>query len=156
MPTQFAKQTISRRTIWALAVITLALAGCASDRQLSDPFAPTRAEPPPKPATPQIDMAGRWLLASADRGQCGMNFTAPVGATSGRIAPEGGCPGRLFTSRQWAFDQGALVFYDHREQEMARLAPSEPAGQFSGNATAGFPVTLTRFAPDAAPSARTR
>ena len=144
--------------LWALAVAALALAGCASDRGFSDPFTPARTEPatPPKPAAPPVNMAGRWLLASADRGQCGINFTAPLNATAGRVAPEGGCPGKFFTSRQWAFDQGALVLYDHREHQLARLTPSEPPGRFEGTAEGGFPISLSRFAPDSPASARTR
>jgi hypothetical protein len=72
-----------------------------------------------------------------------MNFTAST-AVAGRIAPEGGCPGNFFTSRQWTFEQGALVIYDHKEQALARLASSEPPGSFQGTAGSGIPVTLSR------------
>jgi hypothetical protein len=146
MPMQSAK----RITWTALALGLLVLAGCASDRPLgSDPVAPARAEPaprptPPEPEPPPVNMAGRWLLASADGALCGMNFTAAPGAPSGKIAPEGGCPGNLFTSRQWAFEQGALVIYDHKQQPLARLATSEPPGRFEGTAVSGIPINLRR------------
>lgn len=126
-----------------LVLAPLALAGCASERSS---FAPTRtqAAAPPKPTPPPVDMAGRWLLASADGALCGMNFSAAPNATSGKIAPEGGCPGNFFTSRQWAFDQGTLEIYDHKQKVLAQLASSEPPGQFTGNAVSGIPVTLSR------------
>ena len=141
MPTKPA-----RRITWTVVLIVpFALAGCTGDRMtFADPFAPTRAAPSPKPAGPPINMAGRWLLASPDGGQCGMNFTAAPNATAGRIAPEGGCPGNFFTSREWAFDQGALVIYDHKEQPLARLAASEPPGRFEGTAASGISVNLSR------------
>jgi hypothetical protein len=73
-----------------------------------------------------------------------MNVTSAAGATQGRIRPEGGCPGNFFTSRQWAFEQGALVIYDHKQQQLARLAASEPPGRFEGTAANGIQVTLSR------------
>jgi len=142
MPMQPAKPIT-----WTVAIlVALALAGCTSDRVFPDPFAPTRAAPatPPAPAAPAITMAGRWLLASPDGRLCGMNFSAAPGATEGRIAPEGGCPGNFFTSRQWALDQGALVIYDHKEQTLARLAGSTPPGRFEGTAVSGIAVNLSR------------
>jgi hypothetical protein len=141
MPLQPAPQTT-----WAVVVFAaFVLAGCAGDRAVfTDPFATRAAPEPPKPAAPPINMAGRWLLASPDGKLCGMNFTTAAGGQAGRIAPEGGCPGNFFTSRQWAFDQGALVIYDHKEQPLARLAASQPPGRFEGTATSGIQVTLSR------------
>jgi hypothetical protein len=141
------QQAANWTTVLVLIAAPLALAGCAGNNTtLANPFAPTRAEPapPPKPAPPPINMAGRWLLASAGGALCGMNFTASPDASSGRIAPEGGCPGNFYTSRQWAFEQGALEIYDHKQQLLARLATSEPPGRFEGNAVSGIPVNLTR------------
>jgi hypothetical protein len=139
---------LSKRIAWTVILLApLSLAGCATERSLfTGPFAPTSAAPaaPPQPAAPPINMAGRWMLASPDGRQCGMTFTAPPGAASGRIAPEGGCPGNFFTSRQWAFDRGALVIYDHKEQALARLAASEPPGRFEGTAASGISVNLSR------------
>jgi len=136
MPKQSAKPV----TLMMAILLPLVLANCSSD-----PFAPSpTAATPPKPAPPPVSMTGRWMLASPDGGLCGMNFTATAEGTSGKIAPEGGCPGKFFTSRQWEFDQGALVIYDHKEQQLARLASSQPPGRFEGNATGGLPVTLSR------------
>jgi len=140
MPMQHAKRIT--RTVAIL--VPFALAGCTSDRVFPNPFAPTPAAAPPAPAAPAINMAGRWLLASPDGRLCGMNFTAAPGATQGRIAPEGGCPGNFFTSRQWELDQGALVIYDHKEQTLARLAASTPPGRFEGTAASGIAVNLSR------------
>jgi hypothetical protein len=141
MPMQSVPQTFA-----IVMLATLALVACTSDRNLwTDPFATTQATPePPRPAPPPIDMAGRWMLASPSGGPCGMNFTSAAGATQGRIRPEGGCPGNFFTSRQWAFEQGALVIYDHKQQQLARLAASEPPGRFEGAAASGIQVTLSR------------
>ena len=140
MPKQSAKPV----TLMMAVLLPLMLANCSSDRAGYDPFAPKTAAEPPKPAPPPVNMTGRWMLASPDGGLCGMNFTATTEGTSGKIAPEGGCPGKFFTSRQWEFDQGALVIYDHKEQQLARLASSQPPGRFEGNATSGLPVTLSR------------
>jgi hypothetical protein len=142
MPMQLAK-----RITWTAALpLLLVLAGCVSDGGGFPDLISTgsiRSEPP-KPAAPAINMAGRWQLASPSGGVCGVNFTAAPGATSGKIAPEGGCPGRFFTSRQWAFDQGALVIYDHKDKPLARLASSEPPGRFEGKAVSGIEVALSR------------
>jgi len=131
-------------TVVLLASFVL-LGACAGDRVgFTDPFAPTTPATPPKPAGPPIAMAGRWLLAASNGAMCGMNFTSMPDGTSGKIAPEGGCPGRFFTSRQWAFEQGALVILDHKEQPLARLASSDTPGSFQGRANGGLSVSLTR------------
>jgi hypothetical protein len=140
MPMHYAKRTTCPAALLAM----LALAGCASDGSTVASTAPAAQPAPAKPAPPPVDMAGRWTLAAQGGSQCGMTFTAAAGASQGRIAPEGGCPGNFFTSRQWAFDQGALVIYDHKQQTLARLAMSQPPGQFAGTAASGMPVTLTR------------
>lgn len=88
-------------------------------------------------------MAGRWLLTSPGRGQCLMTFGAPTAdAIEGTIAPQGGCPGKFFTSRKWSFQQGSLTMRDHTGQPLAQL--SGEGAQFEGKATNGEPVTLTR------------
>ena len=72
-----------------------------------------------------------------------MNFGGAPGAAEGTIAPEGGCPGNFFTSRRWAFDQGALVIRNHTGEALARLAFAPP-GRFEGQGANGETISLTR------------
>ena len=71
-------------------------------------------------------MAGRWVLASPGAGHCGMNFAGAAGAREGTIAPEGGCPGRFFTSRRWALEQNAVIIRNHAGEMLAQLNVAEP------------------------------
>lgn len=90
-------------------------------------------------------MAGRWMLASPGRGQCNMTFrAASPGDAEGTIAPEGGCPGKFFTSRKWTFDSSGLSIRDHNSEPLAQLSSAAGGATFSGKATTGDPVTLTR------------
>ena len=126
----------------ALVLTMLALAGCGGAR-LTGPEPSALGPSPAQPSAPPIDMAGRWFLSSPGQGQCNMNFGAPSGnAGQGTIAPEGGCPGKFFTSRKWAYEQSGLVIRDHNGQPLAYL--SGGAAQFSGKATSGEAVTLIR------------
>ncbi len=127
----------------AFAALAITLAGCSSDRA-AFPFtgSTTAAAVPGRPVTPPVNMAGRWLLASPGRGQCNMTFGAAPGAAEGTIAPEGGCPGKFFTSRKWAFDTTGLVIRNHNGEPLAQL--SAAGGQFTGQSTAGEPITLAR------------
>ena len=89
-------------------------------------------------------MAGRWLLAQPGRGQCDMTFrSAAPDAADGTIAPEGGCPGKFFTSRKWAFDSNGLTIQDHNSQPLAQFS-SAGGTNFDGKAASGDAVTLTR------------
>jgi hypothetical protein len=98
-----------------------------------------------RPAQPPVNMAGRWLLASPGRGQCNMTFRpASTGDAEGTIAPEGGCPGKFFTSRKWTFDSNGLSIRDHNNQPLAQLSSAAGGATFAGKATTGDPVTLTR------------
>jgi Protease inhibitor Inh len=137
---------LAKPVTWTIALLApLALVDCTGSRSgFSDPFASPQAAAPSQPAAPPINMAGRWLLASPSGGVCGMTFTAGPDATSGKVAPEGGCPGKFFTSRQWSLDQGALVISDHKERSLARLAAAGPTGPFQGQAASGISVTLSR------------
>jgi hypothetical protein len=128
-----------------------ALAGCGSDRIMTS--ASTEAPPPPPPnvqpaarpapTPPPVEMAGRWQLASTAGGACAMVFAATPGSGEGTIAPQGGCPGKFFTSRRWAYDQDALIIRDHKGEPLARLAFSPPA-RFEGQAAPGETISLTR------------
>jgi hypothetical protein len=114
--------------------IALLLAGCVSD-PLGGSAAPT----------PDLGMAGRWMLAAPNAPSCGMIFAAAPGAHEGKVAPEGGCPGRFFTSRRWKLEQAGLVIIDNENQPLATLSYAD--GHFDGQSNAGMPVTLTRDAP---------
>jgi hypothetical protein len=118
----------------ASIVIAVALAGCAGEQAITG--APT-ARGAPEP------MGGRWQFAAPGTSQCVMNFGGSPSDSEGTIAPEGGCPGNFYTSRKWAFEQGALVIRDHNGQPLGQLALASP-GRFDGKATNGQAVTLTR------------
>jgi hypothetical protein len=131
-----------------LMALAIAAAGCGgsgfSGLQLpgsntSGPSATAR------PAQPPVNMAGRWMLASPGRGQCNMTFRAASPADmEGTIAPEGGCPGKFFTSRKWTFDFNGLSIQDHNSEPLAQLSAAAGGTTFAGKATTGDPVTLTR------------
>ena len=117
-----------------LAVVTLA--GCAGDN-LS-----LGGSTPAAPPVPQLNMAGRWMLAAPNAPACGMTFRAAANAREGAIAPEGGCPGNFFTSRHWEFEQNKLVIRDHNSEPLAELTFAN--GRFEGKAVNGTPITLSR------------
>lgn len=125
--------TISR--VAGSVLIASMLAGCAGVGPLSNAA-------PEAPPTPNTVMAGRWMLAAPNAPACGMNFNGAPGASQGTIAPEGGCPGRFFTSRHWAFEDGGLTINDHENKPLAHL--SLAGARFEGQSTTGTPVTLTR------------
>jgi len=127
-----------------LLVFTL-VSGCAGDR-FADWQWPGSGKDKDKPPTPVVNMAGRWMLTSPNRGQCGMQFTGVPKATEGTIAPEGGCPGNFFTSRKWTMEEGNIIIRNHNGDELAKLTPSGTGGQmwFEGEATAGDRVMLAR------------
>ena len=132
---------------YLVVVIASALAGCGSfDRFASfDAWAgKTKATEPgqQRPAAAPAEMGGRWTLASPGRGQCAMLFVAQMGAAEGSIAPEGGCPGKFFTSRKWTYEQSALVIRDHNGDALAQLTVA--GTNFDGQAASGEPVTLMR------------
>jgi hypothetical protein len=135
--------------IWATALVLAAaactLGACSGDRpplgSSPEPASAARAAAPR--AVPLADMAGRWMLGSPGAGQCSMTFTGAPGAIEGTIAPEGGCPGKFFTSRRWVFDQDALVIRNHTGEPLGRLAVSSP-GRFDGQAASGETVSLAR------------
>jgi len=134
-------------SIFALQMI-LTAAGCTGDRFGDFKFPGQEKEKiEPKPV---VTMGGRWLLTSPNRGQCNMNFTGPPKATSGTIAPEGGCPGNFFTSRKWTLgEEGKITIEDHNGQQLVQLSPSSSSGTssstwFEGQAATGERVMLAR------------
>ena len=148
---------------WRLSAVVASLAalwGCTSDRfstigGMSDqnnapatttaPTGKVTAAPldPPEGASTTVDMGGRWFLAASGVGMCAMTFNATPGALEGAIAPEGGCPGNFFTSRQWALSQGALVIRDHNGAPLVQLASVGP-NRFEGRTAAGEAISLAR------------
>ena len=133
----------SRPAPAALVLALLALAGCAGERT-SGLFSSQQEQPLYTGSVrPQTDMTGRWVLVSPGRGQCNMNFAGGPGAPNGGIAPEGGCPGNLFTSRNWNFEQAGLILRDHTGLALAQLSAAGNA-RFDGRSVAGEPITLYR------------
>jgi hypothetical protein len=126
----------------ALILALLAVAGC-SGVSLDGLGSSTATAPVvATPGAPPISMTGRWLMSSPGRGQCHMTFGAAPAAVDGTIAPEGGCPGKFFTSRKWTYDQAGLTMRDHNGQPLAQLSNEGPG--FQGKATSGEPVSLLR------------
>lgn len=127
-----------------LAAVTLV--GCGSFDRFASFDAWTgktkAAETGQRPAIAPTEMAGRWTLASPGRGQCAMIFGGPAGSAEGSIAPEGGCPGKFFTSRKWTYEQTGLVIRDHNGEPLAQL--SMAGNNFDGETATGEPVTLMR------------
>jgi Protease inhibitor Inh len=138
------------RTARLLAIgAATALAGCGSGGTLTSATSDPPPPPPPAqaatraaPTPPPVEMAGRWQFAST-AGSCAMVFAATPGTGEGTIAPQGGCPGKFFTSRRWVYERDALVIRDHKGEPLARLAFSPPA-RFEGEAGAGETISLTK------------
>jgi hypothetical protein len=107
------------------------------------PYEVAAASPPRGTPLPRPDMAGRWLLGTDGSPPCGMNFAGPIGGHEGSIAPEGGCPGRFFTSRSWAYEQNAMVIRNHSGELLAQLNVTAP-DRLIGQTASGEPVSLTR------------
>jgi Protease inhibitor Inh len=144
------RAAMSPASRWLAIVAIAALAGCSGDRLLvgtndPQPPPPPTAQPGARsaPSPPPVDMAGRWQLASTAGGGCAMVFAATPGSGEGTIAPQGGCPGKFFTSRRWAYDQDTLIIRDHKGEPLARLAFSPPA-RFEGQAAPGETISLTK------------
>jgi hypothetical protein len=132
-----------------LVGLAAALAACNTTSTGSPP--PTAAAPGPRvasgplvaPGGGQVDMVGRWVLASPDAGFCNMTFSGKPGSVEGAVAPEGGCPGNFFTSRKWAFEQSGLVIRNHKGEPLAQLSAAAPT-RLEGQATSGEQISLTR------------
>ena len=142
---------MTRVVRWLAIGAAAALAGCSSDGIMRSttseppPPPPSTAQPAarPAPTPPPVDMAGRWQLASTAGGACAMVFAATPGSGEGTIAPQGGCPGKFFTSRRWLYEQDTLIIRDHKGEPLARLAFSPPA-RFEGQAAPGETISLTK------------
>src|ERR1700751_4293650 len=113
-----------------------------------------RAGQPPLPTSPQasarpamtgppVEITGRWQFTSTAGGTCAMVFSANPGSGEGTIAPQGGCPGKFFTSRRWSYDQDTLIIREHKGEMLARL-PFSPPARFEGQAAPGETISLSR------------
>jgi hypothetical protein len=136
-------------------ILAAALSACSGGslspaEQSPGPSARAPLSPPP------VDLAGAWQLAAAAGGTCIMNFAdgaagsrpsapaAPAGPRPGQgtIAPEGGCPGNFFTSRQWTFETGMLIIRDFQDRPLAQLSYS--GGGFQGQDAKLGALTLSK------------
>jgi hypothetical protein len=116
------------------------LPGCASNQP--PPETAAAPPPPPPPSPPPVDLAGRWKLSQAGAGGCFMKFGNDTSVDQGTIAPEGGCPGKFFTSRKWTFEHSALIIRDHKGEALAQLSFAN--GRFAGQASGGGELSLSR------------
>jgi len=114
------------------SLVALLLAGCATG--------PSAGVSPVEGG-----MTGRWMLTAPNAPSCGMNFSGAPGTREGRVAPEGGCPGRFFMSRRWSLAAGGLTILDDGSEPLATLSYAN--GRYEGQAAGGTPVTLTPPAP---------
>ncbi|MGA7678823.1 MAG: AprI/Inh family metalloprotease inhibitor [Pseudolabrys sp.] len=122
-----------RAAIGVLVVLTLT--ACAGEQLSLGSSAPT-----PTPADSSIP--GRWMLNVPNAPSCGLEFGGAPGARTGKVAPDGGCPGSFYMSRRWAMDGDALTITDGESRPLAQLKSN--GTHFEGQSTAGTPVTLTR------------
>lgn len=113
----------------------LLLAGCAGEQLTVASSSSPQSGPP-------STMSGRWFLVASNAPPCGISFSGTSGAQEGRIAPEGGCPGRFFLSRRWSLAGDTLTISDEDGQPLGTLKFA--AGQFDGEAATGMKVTLAR------------
>jgi hypothetical protein len=125
----------------------MSLASCSLGT-IGGVFSPEPSEAPTATATtggalPQPEMAGRWTLATDGTAGCTMNFTGATGGHEGTVAPEGGCPGRFFTSRKWSYEQNAIIIRNHAGELLAQLNVAA-ADRLVGQGPNGEPVSLTR------------
>ncbi|MGA7000605.1 MAG: AprI/Inh family metalloprotease inhibitor [Pseudolabrys sp.] len=122
-----------RAAIGVLLVLTLT--ACAGEQLSLGSSAPA-----PTPADSSIP--GRWILSVPNAPSCGLEFGGAPGARTGKVAPDGGCPGSFYMSRRWAMEGDALTITDGESRPLAQLKSS--GTHFEGQSTAGTPVTLTR------------
>jgi hypothetical protein len=114
----------------------LLLGGCAGG---SNPFTDAGST---ATAAPEFTRPGRWMLSAPNAPSCGMSFTGAPGATTGKVTPDGGCPDKFFTSRNWAMDGTAMVITDAESNNLATLSFAN--GRFEGQSAAGTPISLSR------------
>jgi hypothetical protein len=87
-------------------------------------------------------LSGRWILSTPNAPSCGLEFGGTPGTRTGKVAPDGGCPGGFYMSRRWAMEGDALTITDDKRQPLAQLKPN--GTRFEGQSIVGAPVTLAR------------
>jgi hypothetical protein len=102
----------------------------------------TSGAPATEPGIAATDLAGRWTLSSSGGGACAMTFVAGAGS-DGAVQPEGGCPGKFFTSRKWSLEGGAVVIRNHNNEPLARLTAISPT-RYEGPTAGGQQLSLVR------------
>jgi hypothetical protein len=120
-----------RAAIGVLVVLTLT--ACAGEQLSLGSSAP---------APTDSSIPGRWILSVPNAPSCGLEFGGAPDARTGKVAPDGGCPGSFYMSRRWAMEGDALMITDGENQPLAQL--KSKGTHFEGQSTAGMPVTLTR------------
>ena len=123
-----------------IVALFAALPGCTGSQP--QPETAAAPPPPPPPPPPPIELGGRWRLSQVGAAGCYMNFGSAPGADQGTIAPEGGCPGKFFTSRKWTFEHGILIVRDHKSEALAQLSFAN--GRFDGQANGGAEISISR------------
>jgi hypothetical protein len=123
---------------------TLSLAACVSNGTTTGAnLGPSGAAGPTAgPGIASADVAGRWTLSSSAGGSCAMTFVAGAGG-DGAVRPEGGCPGKFFTSRKWSLEGGAMVIRNHNNEPLARLTAVSPS-RYEGQLSSGQQLSLVR------------
>jgi hypothetical protein len=145
-----ATATHAAALVGVLVCALVALGACTNTARFGGQPETAAAPPPPPPPTapgpapaapPPVDLAGKWKLSAAG-GACLMTFTDETGATDGKIAPAGGCPGNFFMSRKWTYEHGALIVRDFKAQNLTELTFS--GDYFEGKDADGGQITLAR------------
>jgi hypothetical protein len=119
-----------RATSGVLVVLTLT--GCAGERAVLE-SAPTQKD---------LTIPGRWTLSSANAPSCGLEFGGAASGRAGSVSPDGGCPGKIYTSRRWSTDDGAITITDKENQPLAHFRLV--GDRYEGQSTTGIPMTLSR------------
>ena len=113
-------------------LVILTLTGCAGERV------------PLESASAQkgLTIPGRWILSTTNAPTCGLEFGGAASGRTGSISPDGGCPGKFYTSRHWSMDDGAITIADAENQPLAHFRLV--GDRYEGQSTSGTPMTLSR------------
>jgi hypothetical protein len=108
------------------------LTGCAGERV---PLESTYTQK-------DLTIPGRWTLSTANAPTCGLQFGGAASGRTGSVSPDGGCPGKFYTSRRWSMDDGAITITDAENQPLAHFRLV--GDRYEGQSTSGTPMTLSR------------